>query len=88
MICLLCKHKKLRMLITSLALQQIKEVGTVTTQEDVITACSCKILVLYNFAIEHFNFWPSDFCSSTFQKTKSVQRIFVLRCSENNAISF
>ena len=29
---LLCKHKKLRMLVTSLALQQIKEVGTVTTQ--------------------------------------------------------
>ena len=29
---LLCKHKKLRMLVTSLALQQIKDVGTVTTQ--------------------------------------------------------
>ena len=33
----LCKHKKLRTLVTSLALQQIKEVGTVTTQEEVTT---------------------------------------------------
>ena len=40
---LLCKHKKLRMLVTSLALQQIKEVDAVTTQEDVIIACTCKI---------------------------------------------
>ena len=40
---LLCKHKKLRMLVTSLALQQIKEVGKVTKQEDVTTACTCKI---------------------------------------------
>ena len=28
--------------------------------------------------IEHFNFGPSDFCSSTFQKTKAVQMMFVL----------
>ena len=27
---LLCKHKKLRMLVASLALEQVKEVGTVT----------------------------------------------------------
>ena len=39
----LCKHKKFRMLVTSLALQQIKEVGGVTKQEDVTTACTCKI---------------------------------------------
>ena len=40
---LLCKHKKLTMLITSLALQQTKEVGVVTKQEDITTACTCKI---------------------------------------------
>ena len=40
---LLCKHKKLRNLVTNLAFQQIKEVGTVTTEEDVITASMCKI---------------------------------------------
>ena len=28
---LLCKHKKLRMLVASLAFQQVKEVGTVAT---------------------------------------------------------
>ena len=41
---LLCKCKKLRTLVTSLALQQNKkEVGAVTTQEDVTTTCTCKI---------------------------------------------
>ena len=30
---ILCKHKKLQTLVTSRALQQIKEVGVVTTQE-------------------------------------------------------
>ena len=39
---LLCKHKKCRMLVTSHALQQIKEVGTVTKQEDIITTCTHK----------------------------------------------
>ena len=37
---LLCKHKKLRMLVTCLALQQIKAVGAVTTQEELTTACT------------------------------------------------
>ena len=30
---------------------------------------------LYNFGINNYNFRPSDFCSSTLQKTKAVQRI-------------
>ena len=34
---LLCNHKKLRMLVASLALQQVKEVGAITTQEEVTT---------------------------------------------------
>ena len=38
-----CKHRKLKTLVTSLALHQIKEVGTVTQQEDITTACTCKI---------------------------------------------
>ena len=32
-ISILCKHMKLKTLVTSLASQQIKEVGTVATQE-------------------------------------------------------
>ena len=40
---LLHKHKKLRTLVTSLALQPIKEVGSVTTQEDVNVKCTWKI---------------------------------------------
>ena len=31
------------MLATTLALQQIKEIDTVTREEDVTTACTCKI---------------------------------------------
>ena len=42
---LLYKHEKLRTLVTSLALQQVREVGTVTTEEDVTMTCSCKIQV-------------------------------------------
>ena len=37
---LLCKHKKLRILVASLALQQVREVGTVTTQEEAEDVCS------------------------------------------------
>ena len=39
---LLHKHKKLRILVASLALQQVKEVGTGKTQQD-NTACKCMI---------------------------------------------
>ena len=41
---LLCKHDKLRTLVASLALQQVREVGVATTQEDVTMTCSGKIL--------------------------------------------
>ena len=61
---LLCKHIKLKMLVTSLALQQIKEVGAVTIWEDV-TINTCKIQ-LYNFGIKYFNIRPSALCSSIF----------------------
>ena len=66
MIYLLCKHMKLRMLVTSLALQQIKEVCTVAKQEDVTTACtwiikfyiilvlSISIFCLVIFAVLHY----------------------------------
>ena len=44
---ILWKHMKLKPLVTSLALQQIKEVGVVTQQEGVILVqdneCTCKI---------------------------------------------
>ena len=45
-------------------------------------------LIVYNFAFKHFNFWLSAFYSSTLQKTKAVQRMFVLKCSQNYAIYF
>ena len=40
---ILWKHMKLKMLVTSLALQQIKGVGAVTRQEDIMSVCTCKI---------------------------------------------
>ena len=43
-ISILCKHIKLETLVTSLALQQVKEVGVVTTQETLqYIECTCKI---------------------------------------------
>ena len=44
---IICKHTKLKSLVTSLALQQIREVGTVAKQEHVSMMhdmeCTCKI---------------------------------------------
>ena len=42
---ILCKHIKLKTLVTNLALQQINEVGAVTRQEDILPniECTCKI---------------------------------------------
>ena len=49
---LLCKHKKPRMLIASLVLQQAKEVGAVT-QKEINT--ECKILTYMNLALTIFS---------------------------------
>ena len=38
---ILCTHMKLKMLITSIALQQIKEVGTVYRHEDTMLNIEC-----------------------------------------------
>ena len=40
---LLCKHKKLRTLVTIIALQQVREVSAVATQEVVTMTSNCKI---------------------------------------------
>ena len=56
---ILCKHMKLKSLVTSLALQQIKEVGVVTKQEHVSIAqdikCTWKIqwymIIMLNLSI-------------------------------------
>ena len=37
----LCKHNKLRTLVVSLALQQVKEVSTSATKQDNNNACDC-----------------------------------------------
>ena len=58
---LLCKHKKLRILIASLVLHQVKEVGTVT-QKEINTECktlthislALTILSLVMVAILHY----------------------------------
>ena len=43
---IVCKHMKLKSLVTSLALQEINEVGTVAKQEGITSAsnieCTCK----------------------------------------------
>ena len=48
---LLCKHKKLRMLVASLALQQVKDVCAVTTQEEVTTEYKIQSYIM--FAVLH-----------------------------------
>ena len=51
---LLCKHKKLRMLVASLALQQVKEVGTVTMQEEVTTECRIQNYIIWALTVTIF----------------------------------
>ena len=51
---LLCKHKKLKMLVASLALQQVKEVGAVTTQEEVTTKCKIQSYIILALTITNF----------------------------------
>ena len=43
---LLFKHKKLRMLVASLALQQVRDVGTVRAQEEVTHECKIQIYII------------------------------------------
>ena len=45
---MLCKHKKLRMLMASLVLQEVKEVGAVTQKEINI---KCKFLTYISLAL-------------------------------------
>ena len=47
----MCKHKKLRTLVASLVLQQVREVGAVTTQEVVTTECIYKIQIYIILAL-------------------------------------
>ena len=62
---LLCKHKKLKTLIASLVLQQVKEVGTVI-QKGINT--ECKILAYISLALTILGL----------QRIKIVQRMHVL----------
>ena len=50
-ICLLCKHKKFKTLVDSLALQQVKELGAVS-QKDINN--ECKILTYISLAFTIF----------------------------------
>ena len=52
---LLCKHKKRRMLVASLALQQIKEKGTVTTQKEVTTECKIQNYIILALTVTIFS---------------------------------
>ena len=52
---LLCKHKKLNMLVASLALEQVKEVGAVATQEEVTIECKIQIYIILALTVTIFN---------------------------------
>ena len=45
---------KLRMLVASLALQQVREVCTVTTQEEVTTECKVQIYIILALTVTIF----------------------------------
>ena len=63
------------MLVASLAFQQVKEVGTVTTQEEVTTECKIQNHIILALTVTILS---SDVCISTIQETKAVQGTHVL----------
>ena len=50
----ICKHNKLRTLVTSLALQQVKEVEAENT-ENVDCNCECTVQLYTSFNLKHHN---------------------------------
>ena len=85
---LLCKHRKLRMLVTSLALQQIRQVGAVIWQEDIPTACNCIIQFYTILELSASIFSSVIFAVLPSRKLKLCNRMFVLKCGKNDAIYF
>ena len=72
---------KLRMLVDSLALQQIKEVGLITRQEDIMQSIECTCKIQWYTYTRFITYRPIAFCHSTITKAKTVQRTLVLQCS-------
>ena len=74
---------KLKTSVTSLALQQIKEVDAVSGQEDILPniECTCKIQ-WYTILMLTISFRPISFCHSTHRKIRTVQGTLVLQCSK------
>ena len=60
----ICKHNKLRALVKSLALQQVKEVKAEDI-ENVNYKCECTGLILYNFNFNYHNDKFNYICNST-----------------------
>ena len=60
----ICKHNKLRALVTSLALQQVKEVKAQDI-ENVNYMCECKTQFLYNFNSKYSNDKFNYICNFT-----------------------
>ena len=73
---ILCKYMKIKSLVTSLALQQIKEVGVVAKQEHVSIAqdikCTSKIQWYTNTHAKFINHGLSNFCYSKIKEIKTV----------------
>ena len=68
---------KFKILVASLALQQIKEVGVVTTQEDITVECTCKIQWHTILMLSLSLLGLMIFCS-THAKSKIVQMTLLL----------
>ena len=70
---LLCKHKKLQMLISNLVLHQVKEIGTIT-QKEINT--ECKTLTYISLVLTILGL--GNVCNSALQKMKIMQRMHIL----------
>ena len=75
---LLCKHKKLRTLLASLVLHQVKEVEAATQKE---INYECKILAHVSLTLTIFG--TIMVAILNYLKVKTMQRTYVFQCSKN-----
>ena len=67
---LLCKQNKLRALVASLALQQVKEASETATKQDTNNACDCTCWFYIILAFKYFYNQISNICYIASQKNK------------------
>ena len=82
---LFCKHKHITTIVASLILHKIKEVEANSNHNPEINNCECRTLAHVGIilSVKYDNCYVL-----TLQKIKTMQRLQIFKCRQNNAIYF